>query len=297
MSKSAHKRLGEVLLEAQLVTAQQIQVACTDQKQFEHLRIGEILALRGWISQKTANFFAEQWPQVIVSQEKKPLGYYLEQAGLLSREQIETLLQDQQQMQTTYRLGKLAVIKGWLKQGTIDFFLQNVYTSSQNPVLSLSSTYEIVKKYVDGQKNFRNAALSKAKLNSVVLKNIDLSGSNLEEAELEKSNLSRSNLTDVNLKEARLNKAILKEANLEKALLQNANLQQASLEKANLTNADLRGANLSGAFLVQARLQGANLTGAKLDRAFLNGAVFDQHTKFDLQFNPTGVGMRLDTND
>jgi hypothetical protein len=70
-------RLGELLQAASLISAAQIEVALYDSYYYEHLRLGEILALRGWIGQKTADFFADRWWELQSQSETYPLGYYL----------------------------------------------------------------------------------------------------------------------------------------------------------------------------------------------------------------------------
>ena len=53
------KPLGLVLQEANLLAVPQIQLALRDQISYPYLRLGEILAMRGWIKQETADFFAQ----------------------------------------------------------------------------------------------------------------------------------------------------------------------------------------------------------------------------------------------
>ncbi|MEL6945166.1 MAG: low-complexity protein, partial [Bacteroidota bacterium] len=67
--------LGEVLIEAGLITASQIEFALQLQYNSD-LRIGEILASHNWIDQKTADFFAERWNKLLKQDQKKPLVYY-----------------------------------------------------------------------------------------------------------------------------------------------------------------------------------------------------------------------------
>ncbi|MFM2429290.1 MAG: hypothetical protein RLZZ511_503 [Cyanobacteriota bacterium] len=50
------QRLGSYLVEAGLVTPAQIDVALSDQRFSEGMRIGEILVMRGWIKQQTLDF-------------------------------------------------------------------------------------------------------------------------------------------------------------------------------------------------------------------------------------------------
>jgi hypothetical protein len=124
------KPLGSILQEADLVSSAQIEVALKDQKDYRELKIGEILALRGWLKQETADFFVRQWPSLVQQKQEKPLGYYLKAAGLLDEEQIHLLLCEQEQI--GLRLGALAVLKGWIKPTTLDYFLKNLCPDRQS---------------------------------------------------------------------------------------------------------------------------------------------------------------------
>jgi hypothetical protein len=127
---SGKKPLGLILQEAGLVSPSQVEIALRDQGQYENLRLGEILALRGWLKQETADFFAEHWIDQLTNQQKKPLGYYLKSAALLNEEQISLILNEQEKLDL--RFGALTVLKGWLKQETIDFFLEHLTTQEKN---------------------------------------------------------------------------------------------------------------------------------------------------------------------
>jgi hypothetical protein len=116
-------KLGEILQTADLVTTAQIEVALQNQ-QYYQLRLGEILALHGWLEQETVDFFAEIWPQLLMEGQAHPLGYYLKQAKLLSAEQVQMILKEQKQL--GIRFGAVAVLKGWLKEKTLAFFLENL---------------------------------------------------------------------------------------------------------------------------------------------------------------------------
>jgi tetratricopeptide (TPR) repeat protein len=122
MLKTPSKRLGEVLQQAGLISAIQIEIALRDQTQVNNMRIGEILASRGWIKQETADFFAERWPILVSQKWRQPLGQYLLEAGLLNAYQIKTILFEQTERKL--RFGELAVLKGWIEPTTINFFLE-----------------------------------------------------------------------------------------------------------------------------------------------------------------------------
>ena len=115
--------LGEILKEADLITEAQIQVALQDQ-QYSPLPIGEILVVRGWLHQETADFFAESWPRMVKTRDRRPLGYYLQQAYLLQEDQVNLILQEQRKLGV--RFGSVAVLKGWVKQKTLDYFLEHL---------------------------------------------------------------------------------------------------------------------------------------------------------------------------
>jgi N-acetylglucosaminyldiphosphoundecaprenol N-acetyl-beta-D-mannosaminyltransferase len=93
-----------------------------------HLRFGEILAQRGWLKSETIDFFAETLPTIGMMpskiQYKYPLGYYLKSAKLLNDDQIEAILDEQHR--TQLRFGEVAVLKGWVKQETINFLLEQL---------------------------------------------------------------------------------------------------------------------------------------------------------------------------
>jgi hypothetical protein len=134
--------LGEVLQQAALISAAQVQVALEDQK-YTGLRIGEILALRGWVKQETADFFADRWPILLAQKKKHPLGYWLKAAALLDENQINLILSGQQQKirekLVRIRFGKLVVSRGLLKEQTIDFFLESLSSKAATEEVFISN--------------------------------------------------------------------------------------------------------------------------------------------------------------
>ena len=127
---SAKQPLGQILHQAGLISAAQIQLALRDQSFNQQMLIGEILTLRGWIQEETVDFFVNLFPIFVEQKQEKPLGYYLKQAGLLDNNQVKYLLSLQNQRQSWIRFGKLAVINEILKQDTVDFFLKNLCSRS-----------------------------------------------------------------------------------------------------------------------------------------------------------------------
>ena len=121
---SLEKPVSFLLLEADIVSPAQLQVAMHDQEIYEDLQIEDILALRGWIAEETIDFFTNQWPDILSGCQTQPLGFYLQAAGLLNGEQIEGILIEQKHL--GIKFGSMAVLKGWLKQTTLDFFLRYI---------------------------------------------------------------------------------------------------------------------------------------------------------------------------
>lgn len=119
------KTIGEILREADLVSAYQIESALQDKMQHPELKIGEILAQKNIVKPETADFFAQDWSKVIIEPEKNALGYYLKQAAILDSAQIEVILAEQRS--TGVRFGTVAVFQGFLKSTTLDFFLANLF--------------------------------------------------------------------------------------------------------------------------------------------------------------------------
>jgi len=116
--------LGEILQQAGLLSSAQLEVVLRDQKWQPDLRLGDILELRGWVKRDAIEFFAEQWPQLAKVGRDHPIGYYLQQAGLLNAQQVDALLKEQ--VQAGLRIGALAVLHGWLSQKTLDWFLRSL---------------------------------------------------------------------------------------------------------------------------------------------------------------------------
>ena len=135
-----HKPLGEILQEADLISSSRIELALQAQTQYPHLRLGEILAMCNWLKPQTADFFAKDWFNLIKHEHREPLGYYLRQAALLNESQIERVLAEQRE--TGIRFGTVAVLQGFIKSTTLDFFLMNLFPNELNvsPFINMYST-------------------------------------------------------------------------------------------------------------------------------------------------------------
>ena len=121
------KPIGEILQDAGLITSPQLEVALRDQIYYQDMRLGEILALRGWIKQDTADFFVQEWFKLINKRIEHPIGFYLQKAGLLSEQDIKVILLEQHKY--SLRFGDTAVKHGLIKPNTVEFFLQNLFPS------------------------------------------------------------------------------------------------------------------------------------------------------------------------
>ncbi len=121
---SSRKLLGQILQEANLLSDAQLELALRTQADYPELKIGKILALRGWIKLKTVDFFAQYWLNLLKEEKNYPLGFYLTQAGILNNEQINIILAEQKELKL--RLGEIAILKGWLNKKTLNYFLENL---------------------------------------------------------------------------------------------------------------------------------------------------------------------------
>ena len=125
-----HQPLGEVLVDAGLLSSSQIESALQEQRYNPQFLIGEILSLRGWIKQDTADFFVCDWQNILCQRRKQPIGQYFRLAGLLDERQIADILREHHQ--TGLRFGSVAVLQGLIKERTLDFFLENLSPQELN---------------------------------------------------------------------------------------------------------------------------------------------------------------------
>ena len=121
------KPIGEILQEAGLITSPQLEVALRDQTYYQDMRLGEILALRGWVKQDTADFFVRDWFKLVNQRIEHPIGFYLQRAGLLTEQDIKVILLEQSKY--SLRFGDMAVKQGLVKSNTVEFFIQNLFPS------------------------------------------------------------------------------------------------------------------------------------------------------------------------
>lgn len=285
------KPLGQILIEAGLISISQIELALSEQKQTK-LRIGEILVAHGWVVQQTIDFFCDRWSDLVREEQKKPLAYYFQEAGLLSISESEAIIRLQKLKQKKSRFHRLAIEQGYLKQTTVDFFLAHLFEIYDPNAVSVAKPYEMLRDYSQGKKDFQKSDLAKAPLMSVSLKGISLNGSNLRKADLSKANLSNSNLVQVNLSLANLSNAILTKVNFTRAFLSRANLREAHLEQANFKSAILHEVNFQSAYLAKANFSGSDLSRALLPLDYPYDVFYDKDTIFNPDFDPKVMGWK-----
>ena len=287
----SQKPIGEVLIEAGLISIHQLEIALQEQKH-TGLKAGEILVLHGWIKQETVDFFADKLPKLIQSSDRKPLLFYFEEAKLIKPEQIEKIAELQRLKHKKIRFHRLAIEQGYIKATTVDFFLAHLFNIYNPEAISVAKPYEVLKKYSKGEKNFSKIDLSQAPLMSVSLKEVVFDGSNLRKADLSKANLSYSSLIQTNLSLVNFTKAILTQANFTNSHLTQAIFRSAHLEKVNFQSAILHEADFESAYLAQANFAKADLNKAKLPHDFPYDVYYDDETIFDRDFDPQLVGWK-----
>jgi hypothetical protein len=89
------------------------------------MRIGEILALRGWIAEETVDFFELLWDMRKQQANRQNIGQYFVEARLMTEAQVEDVLAEQRS--SPLRFGEIAVLKGYLKQETVRFFVKHLF--------------------------------------------------------------------------------------------------------------------------------------------------------------------------
>lgn len=134
------KSVIQLLLEADLVSAPQLEVAKYDRLIYGELPLEDILVMRGWINSQTVDFFANRWPKFMLYNPSEPLGFYLKAAGLLRQEDIDIILKEQRHLGVKF--GTMAVLKGWLKEKTLDFFLKHI-TALREELAAASASAEV----------------------------------------------------------------------------------------------------------------------------------------------------------
>ena len=148
--------IGLLLQKAGLISSQQLEAALKVQQQHSEMKLGDILVLRDGIKPKTIDFFANRWQDFVDRGQQFPIGYYLQKAFLLNKQQIEVILAEQEY--TPRKFGEIAVEKGWLSPQTVEFFLQNLPLKPPE-FIGLSELEQYNEKALHLEKKYANHSL------------------------------------------------------------------------------------------------------------------------------------------
>jgi hypothetical protein len=127
-STQTHLPLGLALQMAGLVSESQVEVALHDQRYNHHMLLGEILVIRGWVKSSTVEFFVEHFHRRPCDNGLR-LGECLKQADLLTDNQIQEVLKEQNH--SWIKFGTAAVLRGFIKQETLDFFKEYFFPKEE----------------------------------------------------------------------------------------------------------------------------------------------------------------------
>lgn len=117
--------ITDILIQAGLLNEVQVQVALHDQTIHPDLRLSEIVALRGWLAEETVDFFELLWHMRVQQPERRNIGQYFLEARLITEVQLHDVLAEQRI--STLRFGEIAVLKGYVKEETVRFFVQHLF--------------------------------------------------------------------------------------------------------------------------------------------------------------------------
>lgn len=122
------QRIGAHLLEAGLLTSEQLEVALADQELQATARLGEVIQKRGWVKERTIQFLLNQVNNTLVDHPElsacSQLGNNLVEAGLLTSAQVDEALQEQKI--SNKRLGEILVNHGWVTSQTIEYMMKHL---------------------------------------------------------------------------------------------------------------------------------------------------------------------------
>lgn len=122
------QRIGAHLLEAGLLTSEQLEVALADQERQATARLGEVIQKRGWVKERTIQFLLNQVNNTLVDHPElnacTQLGNNLIEAGLLTSAQVDEALQEQKI--SNKRLGEILVNHGWVTSQTIEYMMKHL---------------------------------------------------------------------------------------------------------------------------------------------------------------------------
>lgn len=236
------------------------------------------------------------------SSEKKPLGQLLNEAGLISAQQIELALQDQITNNPDTRIGTILASYGWIEQKTADFFVEKWYD-----LVNSEQKYPLVYYFreaglldeaqINGILEERNSSPKKLRFHHLAVQKglikretvdffiINLLTSNQNPKKQTSASTTpyelltnyikgETNFQGLEFRRIKLNRVTLKGVNLDRSSLIEAELKQANLSNSSLKLVNLTNANLEKAILKEVDFEGASMSRVNLTDAHLQGANF-----------------------
>lgn len=135
--------IGSHLLEAGLLTSEQLETALAEQEIATSVRLGEVLKNQGLVKERTIQFVLDRVNSDSANGQDleayAQLGSHLVEAGLVTQAQVEQALQEQKI--SNKRLGEILVSHGWVTPKTVEYIMKYVSraeTSTEPEVAVLS---------------------------------------------------------------------------------------------------------------------------------------------------------------
>jgi thioredoxin reductase len=127
--------IGSRLLQAGLLTSEQLETALAEQELGTVARLEEILKNRGWVKERTIQFMLDKVVNKPVDDPRYLQGYsvlgaYLVDADLVTQEQVDQALQEQKM--SGQRVGKILADHGWVPQEAVEYIMEHVVIPERN---------------------------------------------------------------------------------------------------------------------------------------------------------------------
>ncbi|WP_299404924.1 NAD(P)-binding domain-containing protein [Acaryochloris sp. IP29b_bin.148] len=120
--------IGRHLLDAGLLTSEQLEAALAEQEMTDSVRLGEILQSQGLVKERTIQFVLDRvnsnWANGQNIEVYAQLGEHLVEAGLVSQTQVDQALQEQ--LTSDQRLGEILASHGWITPKTVEYIMKYV---------------------------------------------------------------------------------------------------------------------------------------------------------------------------
>lgn len=124
--------IGAHLLEAGLLTSEQLEVALAEQELETSARLGDVIQKRGWVKERTIQFLLHQVNKTLVDNPElsacAQLGANLIEADLLTSKQVDEALLEQKI--SNKRLGEILVNNDWVTPQTVEYMMKHLPQSN-----------------------------------------------------------------------------------------------------------------------------------------------------------------------